>query len=123
MAAPCCERVPGERTVLAGVLAPSSAAGRSGRAGCREERSTSLTPAGFSHGQVIRVGHLHRDSVASTQASSESASTHAKPPHTLERRTVNGVIQIASGRTAKYVDKTLIFLIERRACRSKPPWR
>ena len=35
---------------------PSSTAGRSGRAGCREERSTSLTPTGFSHGQAIRVG-------------------------------------------------------------------
>jgi putative MATE family efflux protein len=35
---------------------PSSTAGRSGRAGCREERSTSLTPTGFSRGQAIRVG-------------------------------------------------------------------
>jgi len=35
---------------------PSSAAGRSGRAGYREECSTSLTPTGFSHGQAIRVG-------------------------------------------------------------------
>ena len=34
---------------------PSSAAGRSGRAGCREERSTSLTPTGFSRGQAICV--------------------------------------------------------------------
>jgi hypothetical protein len=34
---------------------PSSPAGRSGRADCREERSTSLTPTGFSHGQAIRV--------------------------------------------------------------------
>jgi len=35
---------------------PSSSAGRSGRAGCREERSTSLTPIGFSRGQAICVG-------------------------------------------------------------------
>src|SRR5262245_46123153 len=35
---------------------PSSTAGRSGRAGCREERSTSLIPTGFSRGQAIRVG-------------------------------------------------------------------
>jgi len=35
---------------------PSSTAGRSGRAGCRKERSTSLTPTGFSRGQAIRVG-------------------------------------------------------------------
>ena len=35
---------------------PSSTAGRSGRAGYREERSTSLTPIGFSRGQAICVG-------------------------------------------------------------------
>jgi len=35
---------------------PSSAAGRSGRAYCREARSTSLIPTGFSRGQASRVG-------------------------------------------------------------------
>jgi hypothetical protein len=47
--------VPSERTSLAEVQVPSSAAGHSGRAGRREERSTSLTPTGLSHGQAIRV--------------------------------------------------------------------
>jgi hypothetical protein len=51
-----CERGPRRRTLLARVVAPSSPAGRSGRAGCREARSTSLTPTGFSHGQATRVG-------------------------------------------------------------------
>jgi hypothetical protein len=56
---------PSERTLLAGVLAPSSAAGRSGRA-CSRTPSTSLIPTGFSRGQAIRVGLTTRIRHAAT---------------------------------------------------------
>jgi len=53
--------VPGERTLLAGVLAPSSAAGRSGRA-CSAHPQPRWIPTGFSRSGDPRRPDLHTDS-------------------------------------------------------------